>query len=113
MKSSLTHVRPRSIPIVTAKGTAIMEYRPLGRAGLKVPALSLGTGTFGGSGPLFGAWGRTDTVEARRLVDICLEAGVNLFDTANMYSRGMRTSIRRALRKRCWAPRSEVADPRC
>ena len=65
-----------------------MEYRRLGASGLKVPALGFGAGTFGGSGPLFGAWGNTDATEARRLVDICLEAGVNLFDTADVYSNG-------------------------
>lgn len=65
-----------------------MEYRQLGASGLRVPALSFGTGTFGGSGPLFGAWGTSDDAEARRLVDICLEAGVNLFDTADIYSDG-------------------------
>jgi aryl-alcohol dehydrogenase-like predicted oxidoreductase len=65
-----------------------MEFRRLGASGLKVPVLSFGTGTFGGSGPLFGAWGNTDAGEARRLVDICLEAGVNLFDTADVYSDG-------------------------
>jgi len=65
-----------------------MEYRALGASGLKVPALSFGAGTFGGSGPLFGNWGRTDATEARRLVDICLEAGVTLFDTADVYSAG-------------------------
>lgn len=65
-----------------------MEYRTLGRSGLKVPVLSFGAGTFGGSGPLFGAWGNTDVEEARRLVDICLEVGVNLFDTADVYSNG-------------------------
>ncbi|AZO21097.1 aldo/keto reductase [Mesorhizobium sp. M1E.F.Ca.ET.045.02.1.1] len=65
-----------------------MEYRRLGASGLKVPALSFGAGTFGGSGPLFGAWGNSDAKEARRLVDICLEAGVNLFDTADVYSNG-------------------------
>ncbi|MDK1375319.1 MULTISPECIES: aldo/keto reductase [unclassified Sinorhizobium] len=65
-----------------------MEYRRLGSSGLKVPALSFGAGTFGGKGPLFGAWGATDDAEARRLVDICLEAGVNLFDTADVYSDG-------------------------
>lgn len=65
-----------------------MEYRRLGRSGLKVPALSFGAGTFGGSGPLFGNWGTTDAKEARRLVDICLEAGVSLFDTADVYSNG-------------------------
>lgn len=65
-----------------------MEYRRLGASGLKVPALSFGAGTFGGSGPLFGAWGNTDATEARRLVEICLEAGVNLFDTADVYSNG-------------------------
>lgn len=65
-----------------------MDYRPLGASGLKVPALSFGAGTFGGSGPLFGHWGNSDAKEARRLVDICLEAGVNLFDTADVYSSG-------------------------
>jgi len=65
-----------------------MDYRYLGRSGLKVSVLSFGAGTFGGSGPLFGAWGNTDVEEARRLIDICLEAGVNLFDTADVYSNG-------------------------
>jgi aryl-alcohol dehydrogenase-like predicted oxidoreductase len=65
-----------------------MEYKRLGASGLKVPLLSFGTGTFGGTGPLFGAWGNTDAREARRLVDICLEAGVTLFDTADVYSNG-------------------------
>ncbi|BCH21747.1 aldo/keto reductase [Mesorhizobium sp. L-8-10] len=65
-----------------------MEYRRLGASGLKVPVLSFGAGTFGGTGPLFGAWGNTDASEARRLIDICLEAGVNLFDTADVYSNG-------------------------
>ncbi|WP_126976164.1 aldo/keto reductase [Frigidibacter oleivorans] len=65
-----------------------MDYRLLGKSGLKVPVLSFGTGTFGGSGPLFGNWGRSDATEARRLVDICLDAGVTLFDTADVYSDG-------------------------
>jgi aryl-alcohol dehydrogenase-like predicted oxidoreductase len=65
-----------------------MDYRRLGASGLKVPALSFGAGTFGGSGPLFGAWGSTDVTEARRLIDICLEVGVTLFDTADVYSNG-------------------------
>ncbi len=65
-----------------------MDYRPLGKSGLKVPVLSFGAGTFGGSGPLFGNWGNSGAAEARRLVDICLEAGVNLFDTADVYSNG-------------------------
>jgi aryl-alcohol dehydrogenase-like predicted oxidoreductase len=65
-----------------------MDYRYLGNSGLRVPALSFGAGTFGGSGPLFSAWGTTDGKEARRLVDICLEAGVALFDTADVYSAG-------------------------
>ena len=65
-----------------------MEYRQLGASGLRVPALSFGAGTFGGVGPLFSAWGNSDASDARRLVDICLEAGVNLFDTADVYSDG-------------------------
>ena len=70
-----------------------MEYRNLGNSGLKVPVLSFGTGTFGGHGPLFSAWGRSDASEARRLIDICLEAGVNLFDTADVYSNGASEEI--------------------
>lgn len=70
-----------------------MEYRRLGASGLKVPALSFGAGTFGGQGPLFGAWGNTDAREARRLVDICLEAGLNLFDTADVYSNGASEAV--------------------
>ena len=70
-----------------------MEYRRLGASGLMVPALSFGTGTFGGEGPLFGAWGNTNEAEARRLVDICLEAGVNLFDTADVYSNGASEAV--------------------
>jgi aryl-alcohol dehydrogenase-like predicted oxidoreductase len=66
-----------------------MEYRSLGASGLKVPALAFGTGTFGGQGPLFSAWGDSDAAEARRLIDICLEAGVTLFDTADNYSDGV------------------------
>ena len=65
-----------------------MEFRRLGASGLKVPALSFGTGTFAGRGPLFGAWGDTDGRQARRLVDICLDAGVTMFDTADVYSDG-------------------------
>lgn len=65
-----------------------MEYRRLGASGLEVPALSFGAGTFGGRGPLFGAWGSTDVREARRLVDLCLDAGVTMFDTADVYSDG-------------------------
>jgi len=70
-----------------------MEYRLLGRSGFKVPVLGFGAGTFGGKGPLFGAWGRTDTAEATRLIDVCLDAGVNFFDTADVYSDGASESI--------------------
>jgi len=65
-----------------------MEYRQLGASGLTVPVLSFGCGTFGGKGPLFSAWGDTDVAEARRLVDICLDAGLTMFDTADVYSSG-------------------------
>jgi aryl-alcohol dehydrogenase-like predicted oxidoreductase len=70
-----------------------MEFRTLGRSGLQVPVLSLGTGTFGGGGELFKAWGQTDVAEATRLVDICLEAGLNLFDSADVYSAGAAEEI--------------------
>lgn len=65
-----------------------MEYRQLGGSGLKVPVLSFGTGTFGGKGEFFGAWGSSDVKEATRLVDVCLEHGLTLFDSANTYSGG-------------------------
>ena len=65
-----------------------MEYRQLGGAGMRVPVLSLGTGTFGGTNEFFKRWGTTDIKEATRLVDISLEHGVNFFDTANVYSQG-------------------------
>ncbi|HTC29586.1 MAG TPA: aldo/keto reductase [Candidatus Acidoferrum sp.] len=70
-----------------------MEYRYLGRSGLQVPVLSLGTGTFGGRGEFFGAWGSTDVGEAKRLVDICLDAGLTMFDSADIYSRGLAEEI--------------------
>lgn len=70
-----------------------METRFLGRSGLKVSALGFGAGTFGGKGPLFSAWGNTDVVQARRLIDISLDAGVNFFDTADVYSDGASESI--------------------
>lgn len=70
-----------------------MEYRQLGGSGLQVPVLSFGTATFGGHGDFFKAWGSTQASEATRLVDICLEAGVNLFDTADVYSQGLSEEI--------------------
>ncbi len=65
-----------------------MEYRNLGNSGLKVPVLSLGAGTFGGTNEFFQRWGQTDAKEAARLIDICLERDINFFDTANVYSFG-------------------------
>lgn len=65
-----------------------MDYRRLGASGFTVPALSFGTGTFAGRGEFFQAWGSTDVREARRLIDICLEAGLTMFDTADIYSGG-------------------------
>ena len=70
-----------------------MEYRQLGHSGFKVPVLSFGTGTFGGGGEFFKAWGSTDVKEATRLVDVCLDAGVTMFDTADIYSRGLSEEI--------------------
>lgn len=65
-----------------------MEYRQLGASGLKVSALSFGTATFSGGTEFFKAWGSSDVKEAKRLIDICMDAGINLFDTANTYSQG-------------------------
>src|ERR1700683_3403438 len=70
-----------------------MEYRQLGGSGFKVPALTLGTGTFGGTRDLFTAFGTSDVAEATRLVDICLEAGLTMFDSADVYSAGRAEEI--------------------
>jgi aryl-alcohol dehydrogenase-like predicted oxidoreductase len=70
-----------------------MEFRQLGHSGLKVPALSFGTGTFGGGNDFFAAWGKSQADEATRLVDICLDAGANLFDTADVYSSGLAEEV--------------------
>ena len=70
-----------------------MEFRQLGGSGLKVPVLSFGTAGFGGKGEFFQGFGETQVDEARRLVDICLEAGVNMFDSADTYSRGVSEEI--------------------
>lgn len=70
-----------------------MEYRQLGASGFRVPALTYGTGTFGGGGEFFKAWGATDVAEAKRLIDICLEAGANMFDSADVYSDGLAEEI--------------------
>jgi aryl-alcohol dehydrogenase-like predicted oxidoreductase len=69
-----------------------MEYRKLGRSGLMVPAVTLGTGTFGGTG-LLKSWGTSGVEEATRLVDIALEAGLNMFDSADVYSDGRAEEI--------------------
>ncbi len=65
-----------------------MDYRYLGGSGLKVPVLSFGTATFGGTTDFFRAWGGQEVDEAKRLVDVCLEAGITLFDSADVYSNG-------------------------
>lgn len=65
-----------------------MEYRRLGRSGLLVPELSFGAGTFGGRGELFGAWGDTDVSAAREIVDVAIDAGMTMFDSADVYSDG-------------------------
>ncbi|MGC4035036.1 MAG: aldo/keto reductase [Chitinophagaceae bacterium] len=70
-----------------------MEYRQLGASGLQVSVLSFGTATFGGSGDFFKAWGNTQANEATRLIDICVDAGINLFDTADVYSQGLSEEI--------------------
>ncbi|HEY2154566.1 MAG TPA: aldo/keto reductase [Isosphaeraceae bacterium] len=70
-----------------------MEFRQLGASGFKVPVLSFGTGTFGGGNELFNAWGSTDVAGATRIVDICLDAGLTMFDSADIYSNGLAEEI--------------------
>lgn len=69
-----------------------MEYRYLGRSGLKVSTITMGTMTFGGAGA-FSATGTTQLAEAKRLIDLCIDSGVNLIDTANVYSAGLSEEI--------------------
>jgi aryl-alcohol dehydrogenase-like predicted oxidoreductase len=70
-----------------------MEYRRLGNSGLRLPALAFGTATFGGGNDFFKAWGATDASGASRLVDVCLDHGANLFDSADIYSDGLAETI--------------------
>jgi len=70
-----------------------MDYRTLGNSGLKVSSLCFGTGTFGGGNEFFKAWGSTDVEEAKRLVGLCLDAGINVFDTADIYSDGLSEEV--------------------
>jgi aryl-alcohol dehydrogenase-like predicted oxidoreductase len=70
-----------------------MEFRQLGRSGFTVPVLSLGTGTFGGGTDFFKAWGSTDAKGATRLVDMCLDAGISMFDSADVYSKGLAEEV--------------------
>jgi aryl-alcohol dehydrogenase-like predicted oxidoreductase len=70
-----------------------MEYRQLGHSGLKVSVLSFGAGTFGGGNEFFRAWGGSDVDEATRIVGQCLDAGINLFDTADIYSNGLSEEV--------------------
>src|SRR5260370_38205221 len=78
-----------------------MEYRQLGKSGLKVPELCFGAGTFGAANEFFKAWSETTQGEANRIVDICMDAGMNLFDTADIYSDGeSEKALGKALAKR-------------
>jgi aryl-alcohol dehydrogenase-like predicted oxidoreductase len=70
-----------------------MDTNRLGHSGLRVPALSFGTGTFGGGNDFFKAWGTTDAGGASRLIDVCLDHGVSLFDSADVYSAGLAEKI--------------------
>src|ERR1700748_1007985 len=95
-------MRPKSVRMYLS----LMEFRQLGKSGLQVPVLCFGTGTFGGTNEFFKAWGETDVREATRLVAVCLEAGVNFFDTADVYSQGASEEILgEAIRQ---APREKI-----
>jgi aryl-alcohol dehydrogenase-like predicted oxidoreductase len=70
-----------------------MDYRLLGGSGLKVSSLCFGLGTFGGGTEFFRAWGSTGVEEGKGLVGLCLDAGINVFDTADVYSNGLSEQI--------------------
>jgi len=92
-ENSIRERLPAPHPPVFVSIQSTMEYRFLGGSGLKVPVLSFGTATFGGGNEFVKAWGETDVTEAGHLIDICLDAGVNLFDTADGYSDGLSEQI--------------------
>ncbi|MDB5396598.1 MAG: aldo/keto reductase [Rhodospirillales bacterium] len=69
-----------------------MEYRQLGASGLKISAITMGTMTLGGGGK-FAKVGNTGPEEAREQIHLCLDAGVNMIDTANIYSAGASEEI--------------------
>src|SRR5260221_14236225 len=71
----------------------LMDYRYLGRSGFRVPALSLGTATFGGKGAFCAAWGDTGEEQVTAPVDMCLDFGLNMFDSADVYSAGLAEEI--------------------
>jgi aryl-alcohol dehydrogenase-like predicted oxidoreductase len=91
-----------------------MEHRRLGNSALKVPVLSFGTGTFGGSNEFWKGFGSSDVTEATRMVDLCLDAGVTLFDSADIYSKGQSEEISakpsRADAIRCCCPPKGAFD---
>jgi len=84
----------------------MMEYRLLGTSGFSVPALSFGTGTFGADHPFFRKWGNSDVAHATRLVDMCLDAGANMFDTADVYLGGQAATKRNC--RTIWAPSAGI-----
>ncbi len=84
---------PFSAPLTLTKRENCMDFNRLGHSGLRVPALSFGTATFGGGNAFFKAWGSTDAAGASRLIDVCLDHGVSLFDTADVYSNGLSEQI--------------------
>src|SRR5207253_10697538 len=93
MSCTIISAQYRSLFVLRWKEGLGMEYRLLGGSGLKVPVLSFGTGTFGGSTEFFKAWGSSDVSEATRIVDVCLEFGLNMFDSADVYSGGAAEEI--------------------
>src|ERR1700744_3786468 len=80
------------LPFTTFPGEQ-MDYRLLGGSGLKVSSQCFGVGTFGGGTEFFRAWGSTGVEEGKKLVGLCLDAGINVFDTANVYSNGLSEEI--------------------
>jgi len=82
-----------------------LEYRRLGGSGFKIPALILGTATFGGGNEFFKKWGSTDVQEATSLVDAAMDMGCTMFDTADAYSA--------ACLNRSWARRSKGDATSC
>src|SRR5260370_29891705 len=102
------HIPPRLTLAINPKGSRAMKHRPLGRTGLYVSEICLGTMTFGGQGTWWKAVGEVDQSNANALVERALAAGVNFIDTADVYSEGLSERVLGQALRDLQVPRESV-----